>query len=321
MPGILEYELQDYQDAARQYRSELLRLPILSLDEELSVMTLRPGIRHSEVVGSSNIDVELQPYVRNAVQDANLNLVHRELHTYFGTVNAEFEPNAEISTLLGHRASQASGDALATTPQAHEVIAGVPKSIGRKLKTALFTAVRNPKGKKTTDLFNGFDTIAQEEITAGNIADSVGNYLKLSAVPDKLNATDIAQEILDSMSPELRGTQCNLYCDQKFYDAYVRAYKMESGGIAYNTSYDQTYVEGSRNLLRIVPLVGKAGSRFIQVCPASNMLVGCDQLSDKEQVRIGNYSPDTFMVMMRMFFGAQYESIDPRRFLLAEIPA
>lgn len=321
MPGILEYTLQDYQESARQYRSDLLRLPILALDEELKVMTLRPGIRYSEVVGATNLDIELQPYVRNAVQNANLKLELRELFTFFGTVNAEFEPNAAISTLLGHRASMASGDALASTPQAHELIALTPKAVGRKLKSELFKAVRDPKGKTTHDLFNGFDTIARQEIKKGKIARSVGNYIKLSEVPDKLNAVDIAQEILDSMSPELRSTDCNLYCDQRFYDAYVRAYKMESGGISYNTSYEQTYVEGSMNRLRIVPLVGKAGSNLIQVCPASNMLVGCDQISDKEQVRIGNFAPDTFMVMLRMFFGAQYESIDPRRFLLAEIPA
>lgn len=321
MAGILEYSLEEYQTSSRIYRKELLRLPILALDEELSVMTLRPGVTFSEVVSASNIDVELQPYVANAVQNADLNLVQRDLRTFFGTVNAEFDPNKEISTLLGHRASAASGDALASTPQAHEVIAGVPKSVGYKLKSSIFNAVRNPKGKTTKDLFNGFDTIAKTELDAGNISSGHKNYLRLSAAPDRLNAVEIAQEILDAMSPELRAQECNLYCDQKFYDAYLRAYKMESGGIPFYDQYEQVFVEGSMKRLRLVPLIGKSGSRYIQVSPKENMLVGVDQISDKESVRVGNYAPDTFMVMMRMFFGTEYESIDPRRFLLAEIPA
>lgn len=321
MPGELVYELADYQSAARTYRSDLLRLPILSLDDELAHMTLRPGVRYSEVVGTTDLDVELQPYVRNARQKVDLELGLRELRTYFGTVNADFDPNKNISTLMGHRASQAMGDALATTPQAHEVLALVPKKIGKKLKTALFKAVRNAKGKTTNDLFDGFDTIAEREIAAGNISAALGNYIKLSGKPDKFNTLELCQEILDAMSPELRAEDCTMYVPQTFLDNYNRSYKLDGGALVYKDKYDQTFVEGSQGRLRIVPLVGKAGSNIIQICPESNMLVGCDQLSDKESVRVANYEPDTFTLMMRMFFGCEYESIDPRRLLIAEIPA
>lgn len=319
-PGELLYELADYQSAARTYRKDLLRLPILCLDEELAHMTLRPGIRYSEVVGTTDLDVELQPYVRNARQKVDLELDLRELKTYFGTVNADFDPNKNISTLMGHRASQASGDGLETTPQAQEVLALVPKKIGRKLKSALFKAKRNSAGKTTMDLFDGFDTIAEREIADGNISAENGNYLKLSAKPDKFNTLELCQEILDAMSPELRGEDCVMYVPQTFLDNYNRSYKLDGGALVYKDQYDQTFVEGSQGRLRIVPLVGKAGSNLIQICPESNMLVGCDQLSDKETVRVANYEPDTFTLMMRMFWGCEYESIDARRLLVVEIP-
>lgn len=319
MPGILNYELTDYQTSARTYRSELLRLPILALASVLPYLTLRPGIRFEEVVGASSIDVELQPYKRNAIQDANLDLALRVLKTYFGTVNAEFDPNAAISTLLGHRASLASGDALQSTPQAHEVLALTPKAIGRKLLASLCKAKHNPAGTTTMDLFDGFDTITEKEIAAGAISGEKGNYLRLSEAIDKTNAVDVLQSIMYKMSPELRGEKCYIYCSQEILDAYNKAYKLESGAVIYNDKFQQTTLEGSDGNLVFVPMVSKAGSRFIHICPKENMLVGCDQLSDSESVRVGNYSPDTFMVMMRMFFGVQFESIDPRRFFCAEI--
>lgn len=319
MPGILNYDLAQYQESARTYRPDLLRLPILALATALQYMTLRPGVTYSEVVGAANIDAELRPYVRNAVSDADLELVLRELKTYFGTVNQEFDPNAAISTLLGHRAAQASGEALSTTPQAHEVIALVPKAIGYKLLLSLFNAKRNPTGKTTKDLFDGFDTIALQEIAAGNISAAKKNYVKLSAAPTKNNILDLCRdEILPAMSSELRGQEAIMYVPQSFLDDYNYAYKMETGAVIYNQAYDQTFVEGSQGRLRIVPFVGKADSKLIQITTRENMLVGVDQLSNQESVRVGNYSPDTFMVMLRMFFGCQYESIDPRRLLVAQ---
>ena len=321
MPGVLTYNLEDYQQSCRTYRRDLLRLPILALQATLQYMTLRTGIRYEEVVGATAIDVELQPWKRGIRTSNNLDLGLRALHTYFGALNADFCPNEAISTIMGHRAAAASGDALATTPQAHEVIALVPKTIGRKLAGSIFDAKRDPNGTTTKTLFNGFDTITDEEIKAGNIAEAKGNYHKLSEPFDDLNASEIAHEILVNMSPELREQECNLYCSYDFADAYCRAYKLETGGISYNRSYDQLFVEGSGNRLRIVPLVGKTGSKYMQVSPKENMLIGVDQISDAETVNVGCFAPDEFTVMMRMFFGAQYESIDPRRLLVVEIPA
>lgn len=319
MPKI-EFELEEYQEATRVYRKDLLRLPILSLDAELRHMTLRPGIQYSEVVGQMDLDVELQPYVRNQRQNINPDIELRELRTYFGTLNADFDPNEFISTILGHKARQAMADGLETTVSAHEVVAMIPKKVGKKLKRALFFGKRNPKGKTTMDLIDGFITILEAEIAAGNISAAKGNYLKLSAAPSKLNALDLCEEILDAMSPELRAEDTGLYCDQKFLDRYNRAYKLEGGGIPYNKEFDQTFIEGSQNKCGFVPLEGMAGSKYMLVTTESNLLVGCDQLSDKEYIKVKDYEPDTLTAMMRMFFGAEFESLDPRRLLVVEIP-
>ena len=50
MAGKFSFTLQEYKDAARKYRSEFLRLPIIGCEETLKFMTGRPGIRYKESV-------------------------------------------------------------------------------------------------------------------------------------------------------------------------------------------------------------------------------------------------------------------------------
>lgn len=46
MAGKFSFTLQEYKDAARKYRSDFLRLPIIGCEETLKFMTGRPGIRY-----------------------------------------------------------------------------------------------------------------------------------------------------------------------------------------------------------------------------------------------------------------------------------
>lgn len=45
MAGKLNFTLEEYQDAARKYRKDLLMLPIIGIQDTLKFMTGRPGIR------------------------------------------------------------------------------------------------------------------------------------------------------------------------------------------------------------------------------------------------------------------------------------
>lgn len=317
--GTLNFSLEDFQQAAITYRTDLLRLPLIGANATLQYMTIRPGVRYEELVGQISADAELAPYKAGKRSDANLDLKLRPLRTFFGALNADFEPNTVIQTLLGHKASQASGDALNTTITAKEVMAVVAKAVSAKLNMAIWSAKRDENGNTTDTLFNGFDTITSDEIEKGTIADKEGNYIKIGEEITAVNAVDVAKQILHKMDDSLREEECYLFCTRDFADKYNEGYQLTHGGIEYNQQYGQTAVEGSEGLLKIIPLASKKGSKFIHVSPKKNMLFGVDQMSDIEQVRIGNYSPDVITLMLRMFAGAQFESIDRRRLLVAEL--
>ena len=280
-------------------------------------MTGRPGIRYKENVGTIYADAQFAPYKATRTGDVNLQLDFRTLETHFGNVVAKFEPNSAISTLLGTGATK--GDGQMTTPTALHVLAQIAKGLSEHLNDAIWNGVRNANGDTTKDLFDGFDTITQKEITAGAISAENGNYMKISEEITSANAVDVAKEILFSLDPRLRSQELLMFCSQDFADKYNEAYLMSHGGIPYNTQYNHTTVEGSYGRLKLVPLYNKADSKFIHICPKSNMLVGYDQMGDIESIMVKEYEPFILTYIATMFFGVQFESIDKRRFKAVEI--
>ncbi len=317
MAGKFSYSPEDFQQAAIKYRSELLMLPIIGCQDTLQFMTSRPGIRYKARVGTMTGDAQFAPYNPARSTDYNLDLSYREIETFFGSVVAKFEPNSAISTLLGTGATK--GDGQMTTPTAKHVLSLIAKNLSEHLNDAIWNGVRNANGTTTKDLFNGFDTITQSEITAGEISAANDNYMKLSEEITSANAVDVAKEILFSLDPRLRSQDLYIYCSQDFVDKYNEGYLLTHGGIPYNTQYGQQSVEGSNGKLKFVPLYNKANSKFMHVTTKSNMLVGFDQMGDVENVMVKEYEPFILTYIATMFFGVQFESLDKRRFKTIEI--
>lgn len=318
MAGKLTFTLQEFQEAATKWRSDLLMLPIIGIQETLKYMTARPGIRFKENVGALSGDAQFGPYKPSRSTDFNLNVDYRTLETFMGSVVAKFEPNSAVSTLLG-QVGATKGDGQMKAPTALHVLALIARGLSEHLNEAIWAGKRNAAGDTTIDLFDGFDTITDKEITSGAIAAEEGNYMKLTEEITSANAVDAAKEILFSLDPRLRSQDLYMFCTQDFADKYNEGYLLSHGGINYNTQYSQTTVEGSNGRLHIVPMYNKIGSKFIHICPKSNMLIGYDQMGDVESVMVKEYEPFILSYIATMFFGCQFESIDKRRFKVVEL--
>ena len=318
MAGKLTFTLQEFQEAATKWRSDLLMLPIIGIQETLKYMTARPGIRYKENVGALSGDAQFGPYKPSRSTDFNLNVDYRTLETFMGSVVAKFEPNSAVSTLLG-QVGATKGDGQMKAPTALHVLALIARGLSEHLNEAIWAGKRNAAGDTTMDLFDGFDTITTKEVTSGAIAAEEGNYMKLDEEITSANAVDIAKEILFSLDPRLRAQDLYMFCTQDFADKYNEGYLLSHGGINYNTQYSQTTVEGSNGRLHIVPMYNKIASKYIHICPKSNMLIGYDQMSDVESVMVKEYEPFILSYIDTMFFGCQFESIDKRRFKVVEL--
>lgn len=318
MAGKLTFTLAEYQEAATKWRSDLLMLPIIGCQETLKYMTARPGIRYKENVGALSGDAQFGPYKPSRSTDFNLNVDYRTLETFMGSVVAKFEPNSAVSTLLG-QVGDTKGDGQMRAPTALHVLALIARGLSEHLNEAIWAGKRNATGDTTMDLFDGFDTITEKEVTSGALSAENGNYMKLTEEITSANAVDIAKEILFSLDPRLRSQDLYMFCTQDFADKYNEGYLLTHGGINYNTHYAQDTVEGSNGRLHIVPMYNKIGSKFIHICPKSNMLVGYDQMGDVESVLVKEYEPFILSYIATMFFGCQFESVDKRRFKAVEL--
>lgn len=318
MAHNISFSDEEYQKAAEKWRQQLLLLPMLSCKDSLRFMTGIPGVRNKEHVGTAKSNAQFGPYKADKNSSSTTEVKYRELETFFGNVCEDFEPNSVITMLLGQNASFL-GEGQKTAPSAKLVIASVLKSLGESLHNVLFTAKRNAEGDTSADLFNGFITIADAEVTAENISEAKGNLLKITTGFSEADALDVAKSIERKAHPVLRATEKFLYCSPEFADAYNDAYMLTHGGIVYNKKFEQAVVEGSNNKTTLAPLTCLAGSSKFFLAPKSNMLYGYDSLSDQERIQVDRFKPFMLTLSAAMFFGVQFYSIDPRMLLMVDV--
>lgn len=317
--GKVIFNNDEYAKAAITYEKEFLKIPMLTIGDYTKYMTMRTGVTGTVLVGQESVSAEFAPYKANRASDANLDIVLRPLTAYFASLNADFEPNEAISTIVGHRASQAMGSELSNTVTARDVLALIAKRASNKLATAIWKGKRKVNGTTSVDIFDGFDTIVENEITTGAIAAAKGNFYQITETITSANADKVLKKVMFAMDPQLRAQECFMFVSQDIYDAYCEAYLDNHKGVMYNDKYEQIYLEGSNKKITIVPVADKAGSKFIQVTPKDNLLVGVDQESDAESVNVKDYKPDTLTFMMRMFIGVQIKSLDKAMLLVAKL--
>ena len=183
-------------NSGAKFRKEVLLMPIAALMATvLNHMTLRKGIRGDETVGTADSDAELRPYKSEKGETDSSKFTARTLTTYLGDVVEEFDPYQLFATVYGEQFEDLTERKEADVVK--KLSLAMAKRIAKKLAMAIFSGVRNDKGTKTTDLFNGFDTIAAKEITDGNIAAGKGNYIDVEKITEA-NVGDVLKSIYES---------------------------------------------------------------------------------------------------------------------------
>lgn len=306
-------------NSSAKFRKEVLFMPIAALmDKVLAHMTLRQGVRGDETVGAASSDAELRPYKSEKGATDTTKIIARTLTTFLGDVVEEFDPYLLFTTVYGEQFSDLTdrkeADIVKTLSLAQA------KKISKKLAKALFSAVRNPNGTTTATLFNGFDTIAATEITAGNLSIAKGNYIEVATITEQ-NAGDVLKAIYDAASDELEeAEELRMYVPKSVKKMYEKWCLAEFGAVVYNNTYNKNYLHGTEeNPVQIVGMTGLAGSNYIYLTSKNNMLVGCDQRSSQEKVKIRECdNPKALQFFMCMFFGVQFEMIEPEFLLVAK---
>ena len=318
--GNISITPEQLQLSGHKFRKELLQMPVHAMQETLQYMTLRRGIRYAETVGELTGNIDLGPYSETRIDNDGMNIKGRTLYTFLGSVVKKFSPNSVVKSI--YDSAFTKGEELKSVDIALRVLAYLTAKLGHNLQSHIWNAVRNDSGTTSADLFNGFDTITASEIGASTptISTSIGNLFEFSEAITASNAVDMIKALCEAASEFLvdAGQRVNLYCSPAIYRNYLKDYQSTVGAIPYNTSYDKTVVEGFENV-HFVPLYNKANSPYIHLSPASNMLVGVNHEGEEEDIRIEKHEAFVLQYIATMFFGVQFESINPERLLVGKL--
>jgi hypothetical protein len=309
---------EDYKKAAEKWQKELLLMPLLSCQDILQHMTGLPGIRGKYHFGTAEADAQFAPYDPHRKSTSTVDVQFRDIETFFGNMVQDFIPDDYVMTLLGQTAA-VLGDGQKQAPSAKLVIACVMKALGYNLRQSLFTAKRNASGDKTTDLFDGWMTIIENEITAGNLSFAKGNYMLMQDTITAANAVDLLKSLDRALDPQLRARQKFIYCAPEVADAYNDNYLLTHSGISYNTKFEQPVIEGSMGKTQLLPLDVLAGCSKMIVTTKDNMLYGYDSMGDVERLQIDRFAPFVLTLSAAMFFGTQIRSLDKRFCTVVEL--
>jgi len=310
-------------NSGAKFRKEILAMPVAALQETvLKHMTLHTGVAGDETVGALGSGAQIRPYKTEKGASDSSKIAARTLTTYLGDVVEEFDPYVLFTTVYGEQFTSH------TTRTDAEIVKDLSmqmaKSVSKNLALATFSGVRNATGTTTLDLFNGFDTITATEISAGNIAVGKGNLFEYHSSISRSNAGDILKSIYDAASDELIESEgLRMYVPRAVKRAYDDWYLDNFGAVQYNNAYGRKYLHGTEdNPCEIVALSAQKNSSYIYLSTKSNMLVGCSQDSEREQVEIRKPdNPKVVQFFMCLFWGVQFQMIEPEYLLVAKYVA
>lgn len=299
--------------SGHKFRKEILLMLVIALSETTNHMTMRYGIRGKETVGEARSGAKLRPYRTQKDEKNTSSIVPRTLETHLGDVVEEFDPVPLYNTVYSEPISKARKELEVVKTLAVEM----SRQATEDLPKAIFSGVRNAVGNETMDLFDGFDTICIAEKVAGNISVAAGNLVELGEIT-VANVGDKLKAIHKAAHDVLKNGESKMFIPVYIKELYDEWYLANFGPVAYNTQFEQTYLHGTNKKCELVALPGMIDSTHIFMTKKKNMLVGCDQESDKELVKIRECdNPKVVQFFMTAYFGVQFESLNPKVMIAA----
>ena len=310
---------QELLNAAKQYDPVLRKLPMLAIQDTLQYVTVMSGIQGDRVLGQLKAKGSWATYRNNDSQNTNITIDARTVTTRLLSLELRFDPNLVAGKLYNQRPNV--GDTMANLPFVAQVLGQAILESSEEVNQAIFGATYAAAGKTPATSFDGWDTIAAKEIAGGSLAAAKGNYLDLSQYnlneDNTFDAINYAWQMCDEKlkkSPET--VFC--YCSPNVQAYYNHGYLQKVGNVVYNKQYQQTEVLGSNGRCILVPIISKAGSNFLQFTTKSNMIFGCSDANDIDNLTVK--VPELYDVLAggTMWIGTQYEFLDKSKLLVVK---
>jgi len=294
--------------AGTKYKKELLAMPVAVLASALKHMNVRTGIQGKIVGGQLSVTAGLRPYKTDKGASDGIAVTPYEWETFLGDEVKEFDPHL----ILGSLYTELTSKGVKEYEFVKRVALEMAKKVGEGLYDNLFAADRNAAGSTTADLFNGFNTLVNDAITATTMSEALGNYQDLSAVPWTVdNVVDKMKGAWRDLDRHLKGnSKVKLYLPMTMIEMYEDGYKLENGNQPWKDDAPIKKLQGSHGKCEFVPLDNMEDDTLMHFTIKENMNVGFDQQSDNEEFKIRECdNPKLVQLFMKAYFGCGFETI------------
>lgn len=314
------------KDAFQKYRTELIVMPMFAMAAAMKHMGFADGIRYKEHIHEMKGKFQMGNFDKYKKGNGAINIEQRTLETFLGNCIEPIDPISIYKSLWGSDVTK--GEALKNVPWVKRVCAYIMKQLGENMFNVMWTAKRDETDTTTTKKwFNGFCTIEDAEILAGKMAQEIGNMYILPEAFTPENAEDLLKDFYwgnvaagwKGVSPKLRGQNLKLFCSDWTKHCYEEAYQMNHGALPYNRQYEQAHLEGAPRV-ELVPLAN-VPNNYLSLTPKNNIMTLWNQRTSDENFLVEKSLTSHYDVdfIANMFFGEQYQSINPEILCVARL--
>jgi len=287
-------DLSALQAYCEQHAPELIALAVKN-NELFEQMNVIAGVTDKYVMTTLEFQKIFKPYAKAWDPLESAALVPRTGRVEVGQVELEEEPQAYRKTYLGKLLK-------GTDPNQHpfekDFMEGIAIRVSNDINDdlaffgdiSLKQNVDPAIAKSVKAINNGFFTIMDTEIAAGNISEAKKNLIPTGDINDTNAVAKLKAFYRKACeyNPALRRQNVKLYVSHLVGDAYDDNYQAINGSLPYNDKFEKTFLEGSGKRCEIARLSAMGISKRLMMGPMLNFNILVDQESDQEKVTVFN---------------------------------
>jgi hypothetical protein len=320
MAAASAVDISSLSESAIRYQKDLQMLPYATMAPVLGQLgiTLYPGIQNKDVMTNFLRENGIaKPYVSGAsLIGSDIGKVEQktlEIHLAFANVKDNIQNYKTVTVgpdvLLGKNQSKQH-------PWQVVMLSTIVKTFAEDVLDALYNAIRNTSTQTPMGLFNGYNKLIDDAITADEIL--IGKDNKFSTgVLSSSNAYTQLEAMYKACHPMLRNRPSIMVMPYLIGDMYDADFFEEYKYKPVMDNFGRQFIQASNGLCQIVRTPYLSGQRVYITVPG-NFHFGMDSMADQNfvQVRSPYEDPNDVQFWIQAGYGTRIQSFHRKVFMV-----
>ena len=319
---------QQLVNSGQTFGPTVLATVLYHISENLKYMRHRTMLRGSDTSYMLKGNGEFTPYDPEGDPKAPGAIKARTLTTNHSELFEEFDPENIYRTLFDKPLSKSK----ITMPIVKSIVVEDIRVAASKLNFAIWSGVYDEDGTGTMDTMDGFDTIIAKEKAAGNIAQSLGNYIQLGQIT-KYNAGDKLEMLWAVANALLKQTDGIVYMFmpdnvREMYISWCTNHSNQTLAAQYVNNTKDVYLHSTNKKCVLASPPGTDNLKHIIMASRNNLRFGSDGIGEGENatgeylLRLHGTNPRKVQLYVdNCWLGAQFEAITKEYLMCASFTA